>query len=123
MSTTMLSNLLATLEPPKPVLSGSQDAIKILRKYTDGMPVGAGGWAIHVIPANRWKGPTQRLDQFHTPYAYSDIGSRVTYLKGDVFNNWSPKVIQRMLAHELGHIALNTKDEDKANRWADAFLK
>lgn len=106
----------------QPVLSAPKENMPDLSSYIKGMPIGS-GWTVRVIPSNQWKQPTMTANLGHPPYAYSDLGSRVTYLRGDVFHNLSPYVIQRILAHELGHLTLNTSDEGKANKWADDWMK
>lgn len=93
-----------------------------LRESISGMPIGK-GWSIKIVPPDQWRGPEQRPDQTHPPHAYSDLTNRITYLRGDAFHDLSAGVMRRMLAHELGHLTLNTSDEGRANKWADTWLK
>ena len=121
MSTTLLSNLLSAAGPLKPTIAAPKKHMKALSEYTEGMPVGDEGWTIRVVSPKEANWPARDTGG-HSPLAYSDLGSRVTKLRVDAMSQ-PPDVIRRALAHELGHITLQTTDESKANRWADTFLK
>lgn len=108
-------------------IAAPKEYVPVIQSYIKGMPIGP-GWSIHIVSPGQWQGMQQtgiRTDQSHMPYAYSDLKSRVTYLRGDILRDpkLSPETVQRILAHELGHITLNTSDENKADKWARTYLK
>lgn len=103
-------------------IAAPKATVPLIQAYTKDLPVGDAGWAIRVIPPAQWKGPAQSNQTGHMPHAYSDLKNRVTYLRGD-FIQLPPEVTRRILTHEMGHLTLNTTDEDKVNKWADSWLR
>jgi hypothetical protein len=115
----------AVAPPTKPSIAAPKEYQEVLQSYTAGMPVGS-GWTIRVVSPGEWQGMSQagtRADQDHMPHSYSDLKTRVTYIPGSIFRDLQPEAIRHVLAHELGHLTLNTADESKANKWADTWLK
>jgi hypothetical protein len=103
-------------------ISAPKEHMQTLRDLTNNMPIGT-GWTVRVIPANQWRAPQAPPESNHPPHAYSDLRNRTTYLRGDVFHDLPERDIQRILAHELGHLTLNTSNEEAANKWSDMWMK
>ena len=107
-----------------PQVSGPKDLVGILSPIAQQFSP-KGNWAIRVIPDTSWRHIAEEteLGRGHSTYAMSDLASGMTYLKESAIRNNNPVVIQRILAHEMGHLTLQTDNEDKAEGWAHTWLK
>jgi hypothetical protein len=82
-------------------------------------------WIIQPLNNQQWEEWRRHVpDSSVTDGAFSLLGTGRTYLQ----QSWLDKHpndddLQKKLAHELGHMTLNTVDESKANKWASEKLK
>jgi len=86
-------------------------------------------WTFVIIcDDQRWQRALRNFDIVgETKFAFTDLKTQQTWLRGQKFTNpelGDDRVTPRyVVAHELAHIILQTRDEDRANRCADKLLK
>jgi hypothetical protein len=84
-------------------------------------------WTYYVIcDQPTWERTKAQAGSPDTEWAFTDIERKFTVVNAQMFSasavmrtGWSPRFA---IAHELGHIALKTKSEEKANAWARVQL-
>lgn len=103
-------------------VAGPKNLVPIIQSAAKGLPTA--GWNIIVIPYGAWNKNAfiQPSDSDHEPRAYSDLKTHVTYLRSDL-TRLAEGQLRRILAHECGHLVLNTSDETVANKWAEEWLR
>jgi hypothetical protein len=115
-------------------VSGNKELVPLVYNMTSQFPSFNTGnkWAVFIVPDPEWDSQIRRHNLDKNIYtsagsqplmAYSDLGSRVTYVKETGVRTLHPESLEKILAHEYGHLSLNTTDENKANKYVSDWLK
>lgn len=103
--------------------SGVNDFTTLIKKHADSFPA-LKNWNIILLSDQAWE-PLRKqvtIPEHPTDSAFSFLGSNRTYLKQSFLQGKSDDQILKLLAHEYGHLVLNSHKEDDANGWAKKYL-
>ncbi len=81
---------------------------------------GARPWRWIVLNETEWATETRRF-RARTPYAFSNLAMRTTWLRGFLLARMSDQEVDRILSHELGHIDCWCNNEKLAEYRAAAI--
>lgn len=77
------------------------------------------GWRVAIVCTPvRWEQILQQRDLDYRTRAFTNLESRLTVLNGDIFREF-PSNYRHIIAHELGHVRCQCKEEDRADQIAD----
>lgn len=109
---------------PRLLVGGNSVYTPRVQKIAESLNHQLPNWTIMILDDNQWKDWSKHNPNASvTDGAFSILGTNRTFISQGWLSKWPDERLQRNLAHELGHLTLNTHEEEKADKFADNLMK